>query len=92
MKVRLSATARADVLTLTDWLSERSPAAGDKAMAAIVGALEVLADFPKAGFPLADGTREKGVRFGRDGYIIRYQLLDNVVLVRRVFHTRQDRA
>jgi plasmid stabilization system protein ParE len=92
MKVRFSAMARVDVMALTDWLSERSPAAGDKAMAAIVGAIEMLADFPRAGLPLADGTREKGARFGRDGYIIRYQLLDGVLLIRRVFHTRQDRA
>lgn len=79
-------------MALTDWLSERSPAAGDKAMVAIASVFEALAAFPRIGVELPDGTREKGVRFGRDGYIIRYQVTDRLVVVRRVFHTRQDRA
>lgn len=91
MKVRLTAPARADLLAVTDWLAERSPSASDRALASIVGVIELLRDFPRLGMELPDGTREKGVHFGRDGYVIRYQVVDDALIVRRVFHTRQDR-
>jgi len=38
------------------------------------------------------GWREKGVRFGRDGYVICYVLRRQDVFIVRFRHTRQDRS
>jgi plasmid stabilization system protein ParE len=40
---------------------------------------------------VAPDTRELRVRFGRYGYIVRYVLRDEVVVITRVFHGREDR-
>lgn len=92
MKVRLTAPARADLLAHSEWLLERSSKAADDAVETILAVLDLLADFPQLGTQRDDdGTREKPVRFGRHGYIIRYEVEADVVVVLRVFHSRQDR-
>jgi plasmid stabilization system protein ParE len=91
VKIKLSAPARADLLAHTDWLMERSPAAASAAVEAILEVVDLLSDFPRLGIELDDGTREKGVRFGRYGYIIRYEITADALVVRRIFHGRQDR-
>ncbi|MET4684680.1 type II toxin-antitoxin system RelE/ParE family toxin [Brevundimonas faecalis] len=30
-------------------------------------------------------------RFGQGGYVIRYRVYDEIILVTRIFHTREDR-
>lgn len=91
MKVRLSAPARADLVEHIDWLTSRCIAAADQASERIFYVLDLLGDFPEAGIAREDGTREKGVSFGRDGYILRYEVDGAEVIVRRIFHTRQNR-
>lgn len=91
MKVRLTGPARDDLLSHTDWLLAHSPAAADAAMEAILTALSLLSDFPRIGPGDPHGLRAKRVRYGRDGYIIRYEIANDVVVVRRILHGRQSR-
>lgn len=91
MKVRLSAQARADLLEHIAWLDDRSPSAADRAEAAIYLAIDLLTLFPLSGSSCVDGTRQLPVRFGRDGYVLRYEVMPDHLLVRRIFHSRQDR-
>jgi plasmid stabilization system protein ParE len=91
VKVRLTAQAKADLLEHFAWLDDRSPSAADRAEAAINMAIDLLALFPLSGSPSVDDTRQLPVRFGRDGFILRYQTMQDHVLVRRIFHARQNR-
>jgi len=54
-------------------------------------AIDLLTLFPLSGSSCADGTRQFPVRFGRDGYVLRYQVMQDHLLVRRIFHSRQSR-
>ena len=91
MRVRLTRRAQADLRAQIDWLTERSPAAAEKATARIFNALSLLADFPRSGHPTQDGVRDKPVKFGKFGFVIRYELLPTEVLVTAILHGRQDR-
>ncbi len=91
MRVRLSHAARVDLRRQIDWLSEQSPKAGRKAVDRIFAMVSLLSDFPYLGERLSGSVREKQVRFGRDGFVIRYDVRPDEVFVERIFHTRQDR-
>lgn len=91
MKVRFTARAQAELLAQTDWLTERSPEAARRASRAIREKLSRLADFPLAAPAIDAVHRDAAVRFGRDGFFVRYRIVGEVLVVVRVFHGRQDR-
>ena len=92
MKVRLSRAAEADLKIQIDWLVERSPAAAEKAGQRLFDAIGLLAEFPRLGLAADGRIREKHVRFGRDGFVIRYQIRPGEIFVRRIYHSMQDRS
>ena len=77
---------------LEDFLREKSPRAGTRAVLTIIGAARTLADFPHAG-RLADDLhpdeRELLVAFGTSGYVIAYRLRENWVEILDVRHQRE---
>lgn len=91
MKVRLSARAERELADQVDWLARRSPNAARRALASILGVIDLLGDQPLLGIDTMRGWREKGVRFGRDGYVICYIVRSTDVFVIRIRHSRQDR-
>jgi plasmid stabilization system protein ParE len=91
MKVILAPRAELDFQTQVAWLKLHSPAAGRKAALRIVEMIDLLADFPQLGLGMNSRTREKQFQFGRDGFVIRYRLEDDALIVMRIFHSRQDR-
>jgi len=91
VKVRLSDVAKLELLDHVAWLDQHSLTAGDAAEAAIYEAVDLLALFPRSGRVCGDGTRQLPAPFGQSGYVLRYEILDDHILVRRIFHMRQDR-
>jgi plasmid stabilization system protein ParE len=91
MKVVISRQAQRDFAAQVRWLHDHSPQAGRRAATLIVEALDLLSDFPEIG---VEGTtvRDKHLRFGRDGFVIRYEVRSGEIFVRRIYHSRQDRA
>ena len=84
--------ASADLQRLRAWLAEKDADAGERAAEAIVARIMRLRAFPKLGpLKLAPDARELRVPFGRYGYVVRYVLRDDVVVVTRIFHGREDR-
>lgn len=83
-----------DVDRLYRFLAQKSPAAAQRAAAAILKSANALADFPELGTPIADkaGFREIYVSFGQSAYVIRYTA-DNPngnVLITRVWHGKEQ--
>jgi plasmid stabilization system protein ParE len=78
-------------MSLLDWIEELSPAAAGRAADRIEAGLADLGLYPESGRPIADDMREKVILFGRDGYVARYRIQGQSVLVLRLFHGRQNR-
>ena len=91
MKVVLTEAARLDLMSQIDWLVRLSPAAARKAADRIESGLLRLADFPLSGPPQHSGFREARIRFGRDGFVVRYHVEGDAVVILRLFHGRQER-
>jgi plasmid stabilization system protein ParE len=92
VRIKLSAAAQGDLSRLPAFLSPKSAKAGAKARERLVSAIESLHEFPGRGRPSGrSGLREVFVRFGRDGYVIRYHSSDAEVFITRIFHTRERR-
>ena len=90
-RVVVNRRAEADIAHLIDWFAERSPPAAHNAVERIFGSIRGLAEFPESGPRVSRNIRELVVRFGRDGYVVRYRVDGDQVLVTRVFHGRQKR-
>lgn len=92
MKVILSPKAELDLETQVRWLNQHSPTAGRSVALRIVEVIDPLSDFADMGTVVGQGVREKTVRFGRDGFVIRYRRSGRTLFVQRIFHSRQDRG
>ena len=89
---RLLPLAENDLERLETFLLERNPKAAVRAARAIRDAVLSLEDSAECGPLVSDlGTRELAVRFGRNGYAVQYRVLDDIVLVARIFHKREQR-
>jgi plasmid stabilization system protein ParE len=91
--VTWSRPAFADLERQHQFLATINPEAAVKAVQSIVRSAGSLAENPKRGTPIADtpGLRKLLVSFGKYGYILHYVLLDEEVLILRVYHGRQNR-
>lgn len=92
MKVRLSRQAILDMRRQIDWLAERSPRSAASAARAIFALVGRLGRHPHSGQAIGSGEREARVRFGQFGFIIRYEVRRDEVVVVHVFHGAQDRS
>lgn len=93
-EVRLTAHAVADLRELDAFLRERNEAAANRVSLLLDAGLRKLSGLPRLGPPLRDhsGYRQLFVGFGASGYVIRYRLLnEGLVLVVRVRHTLERR-
>lgn len=91
MSVRFTEAALADFVAQVDWLAARSPQAAWRARDRILNTLSWLADFPRAS-PLVDKIhRDAVVRFGRDGFFVRYRLEGDDLVIVAVYRGRQSR-
>ena len=94
MKLVLSSTAAADLERLRTFLHEKNPAAAERAVSILTDALDSLMTMPARGRPSGiPGVRELIVPFGQGAYVVRYAQLadDNVTVVLRIWHGREDR-
>lgn len=83
-----------DLERLIDFLYEKSPAAAERAVAAILEGAELLLTAPRMGRVLPDSTgrRELVIPFAGGSYILHYMLegRDTAVIL-RVWHSREAR-
>jgi len=89
--VELSDEALRDVGRLREWLGAQDSNAAKRAGRVLADAFRSLQRFPNRGNPIGSDLREGLVRFGRYGYVIRYEVREDRVIVTRVFHALEDR-
>jgi toxin ParE1/3/4 len=89
MRVDWSIPARNDLRAINDWLtSEASADQAIRILATIRSRSKFLVDFPRGGRPHRGGSRI--LRVFDTPYLIRYQVVGDVVSVMRVHHERED--
>ena len=94
MRRELSRRALADSKRLHDFLAQKNPLAAQRAINALLEAMQSLEVFPERGRPTdAPGIRELLVRFGSSSYVIRYEYSrdTDTLIVLRMWHGREDR-
>jgi toxin ParE1/3/4 len=85
VRVKWLRTALANLNTQAKYISQDSPAAAARTVAAIVHAVELLKQYPALGRPgRVPGTRELVVR--GTPYIVPYRVRGDAVELLRVFH------
>lgn len=92
MTVVVSRQAQRDFAAQVGWLHRHSPQAGRRAATVIIEAIDQLNDFPHRALELEPTVREKHIRFGRDGFVLRYRIKGRRVTILRIYHSRQDRT
>lgn len=88
--VTVTPEARLDLLRVGDFLAETNPNAALRAVELIKDRMRSLRHHP-ARTPGTDSMRELLIRFGQSGYVVRYAILEDQIVVSRIFHMREDR-
>lgn len=81
-----------DVQRLYRFLAVKNPDAAKRAVQAIRAQVNIIADHPDIGKPVADMTeyyREWPIDFGNSGYIARYRLTGDTAVILAVWHQRE---
>lgn len=82
-----------DIDRLYDFLFKKDEEAATKAAQVILRGSSLLEESPRLGRPMADDTkrRELFIPFGSNFYVLRYFLANDVVIIVRIWHGREDR-
>jgi plasmid stabilization system protein ParE len=94
VKLIVSRDAVADIDRLRAFLTDKNPAAAERAVTTIVAAIQSLDMSPDRGRPTGTvGVRELIAPFGRSAYVLRYSHLpdSDEVLILRIWHGREHR-
>ena len=90
-QVVYSRRARVSLERLHDFLAEKNPDAARRAIDTILEKLRALEQFPRLGpvDPDRPDVRQLFMPFGSAGYVARYRIREDVVLVLAVRHMRE---
>jgi plasmid stabilization system protein ParE len=92
VKLVVTPRARRDLEMLIDWVAERAPVAARRASDQIYASFRRLLEHPASAPAIDDRRREAVVSFGRDGFVIRYRIIGDFLVIERVYHGLQDRS
>lgn len=83
-----------DMGRLRLFLEDKSPSASARMAKTVLDGVALLRDFSERGKPLNDGThrRELYLPFGSGAYVLRYRIDGEIVVIIRVWHSREDRS
>lgn len=88
--------ATKDVDRLREFIKKENPRAAKNAGLRILGAVDLLTKNPEAGMPSPDEDceefRDLYAPFGKGGYTIRYRVKQQVIVIVRVWHSREERS
>ena len=91
-RILVSERASADTDRLEDWLLERGASYGTDLGAELEAAIGSLMQYPERAPTSRDGRyRELYVPFHSNQYVVQYQVRGEVVIVMRIFNSREDR-
>lgn len=71
-KIVFTTRALSDIERAFEFIAERDPGSGARAVAAIRGAIQILADHPLVGRSVESRLRELVISYGKTGYLALY--------------------
>jgi len=82
-----------DLHRLYAFIEPHSANAATRAIDTLIEAVDGLHEFPEKGKPWREEIdfRELLVKFGAKGYVIRYRIIDEKIIIVRVWHALEDR-
>jgi plasmid stabilization system protein ParE len=85
--------ATSDTRRLREFIEDKNPEAATRAGFAFLEGADFLSSYPEAGAPMNDGTnrRELFIKFGNGGYVLRYILDDDKIVIIRTWHSKENR-
>lgn len=90
-RIAFSRLAGADLDRLEAFLGAESRGRGERAIARLQRGIRQLADFPELGVAVDQGLRQLVLRYGKSGYIVRYRVVGDIILITRIWHGKEDR-
>jgi plasmid stabilization system protein ParE len=88
-----SPAARRDVIRLREFIEPHNPSAARAAAEVLKRAANTLLEHPAMGRRMEDREdRELFIPFGQRGYILRYRLHGETIVILRIWHGLEDRA
>ncbi|MEJ2389346.1 MAG: type II toxin-antitoxin system RelE/ParE family toxin [Chromatiaceae bacterium] len=93
LKLVWSQAARRDLIRLREFIEPHNPAAARRAAAMLRKAANLLQEQPGIGRRIEGREdRELSVPFGQRGYLLRYRLHEDTIVILRIWHGLEDRA
>lgn len=83
-----------DLSRLRAFIEPHNPQAAAHVARAIIAAVNRLPDNPSLGHPHESlpGFRKLSIPFGRRGYVLKYRMDEQRIVILRIWHAREDRA
>lgn len=91
-QVIFASAAVRDLQRIQDFLHQHSPIAAKRAAMAIIQSVQMLGQHPHSGRPapdMPDAYREWVIEFGDSGYLARYRIEGETVVILAVRHQRE---
>jgi plasmid stabilization system protein ParE len=87
-----SATARNDLIRLREFIQSHNPRAAKQSSEKILKAVGLIVDNPAIGMQV-EGRQdyELVILFGQNSYILRYQIIEQKIVILKIWHSREDR-
>jgi plasmid stabilization system protein ParE len=93
LKLVWSPAARRDLVRLRQFTEPHNPGAARRAAAALKKAASLLCEQPGIGRRIEGREdRELSVPFGDRGYLLRYRLHEDTIVILRLWHGLEDRT
>lgn len=92
LKLVWSPAARRDLIRLREFIEPHNPRAAKRSSEKIRKTTKLILDYPAIGTRIENrGDREFYTPFGQGGYILRYQIIEQNIVILKIWHPREDR-
>ena len=90
-RVVITERAQADFDRLHAFIAAKSPRSARRAVQRIIEGIDLIALFPRSGVVVRRDIRNAYIRFGHSGYVVRYKIEGDAVLITRIWHGKEAR-
>lgn len=81
----------ADLERLEAFIASRSPTAAKRSAARLLKGIRLLMRVPDMGVSVGDGYRQLVLAYGKSGYVVRYRIENDGVVIVRIWRVKEDR-
>ena len=91
LRLLLSRRAERDIDRLEEFIANETRGRAQRAMSDLSGGMRRLERFPELGVSIGKGFRQLYISSGKSGYVVRYRILTDAVMVVRIWHGKENR-